>query len=410
GRLRARPATDRRTLGGPGGARSPGAAPGEAAEAAPGRGGGDAAGPGPAAALAVAAAAGRFRRHHRCDRRGGSRRRRTGRSGTGTGCNRNRALPPRGRPARPHPRRRPRRAPGLGSVAGPVDRARRRGHHRRSRGLPAGARTRPVLPARPRQPGQADGPWPPRPAAPGRPRGQRLGPAARRRCAAGAAVAGRWPLRYRSAGARAPLAGRIRRALARPGLPRHQRAGRQQRPGRGLGTGSPARPRRPGRTGNGPGRPRRRRHRRHPPAADPAWPGRRWRGRPGDPAGPVLHRRPRSPPAPEPGLMSLILDALRKSEAERQRGQAPDLFAVPAAAPVRPARPWKVWGGYALAGLLAVVLVFLVWRRPDPPAAPVTGEEPLVAPAETTAVNPAAGVSGPIEAAVAETTAAESAT
>jgi len=108
--------------------------------------------------------------------------------------------------------------------------------------------------------------------------------------------------------------------------------------------------------------------------------------------------------------MSLILDALRKSEAERQRGQAPDLFAVPAAAPVRPARPWKVWGGYALAGLLAVVLVFLVWRRPDPPAAPVTGEEPLVAPAETTAVNPAAGVSGPIEAAVAETTAAESAT
>ncbi len=51
--------------------------------------------------------------------------------------------------------------------------------------------------------------------------------------------------------------------------------------------------------------------------------------------------------------MSLILDALRKSEAERRRGQAPDLYAelpplIPRAAARRPAWPWWLAGGLAV--------------------------------------------------------------
>jgi general secretion pathway protein B len=55
--------------------------------------------------------------------------------------------------------------------------------------------------------------------------------------------------------------------------------------------------------------------------------------------------------------MSLILDALRKSEAERRRGQAPDLYAelpplVPRAAARRPAWPWWLAGGLAVLATL----------------------------------------------------------
>jgi len=51
--------------------------------------------------------------------------------------------------------------------------------------------------------------------------------------------------------------------------------------------------------------------------------------------------------------MSLILDALRKSEAERRRGQAPDLYAelpplVPRTATRRPLWPWWLAGGFAV--------------------------------------------------------------
>ncbi|UNK49261.1 general secretion pathway protein GspB [Lysobacter sp. S4-A87] len=51
--------------------------------------------------------------------------------------------------------------------------------------------------------------------------------------------------------------------------------------------------------------------------------------------------------------MSLILDALRKSEAERRRGQAPDLFAelpplVTRAATRRPLWAWWLAGGFAV--------------------------------------------------------------
>lgn len=100
--------------------------------------------------------------------------------------------------------------------------------------------------------------------------------------------------------------------------------------------------------------------------------------------------------------MSLILDALRKSESERQRGQAPDLFAAAPPQPASRPRPWRAWGGYALAGLLAVALAFLVWRQAKLPATPVTGEAPAVAPAETAATESAVAEPTPVRAAPTE--------
>ncbi len=66
--------------------------------------------------------------------------------------------------------------------------------------------------------------------------------------------------------------------------------------------------------------------------------------------------------------MSLILDALRKSEAERRRGQSPDLYGttVPSPTPRRDGfRQWPILAGGALL-LLAIAL--LVWPRPRPGA------------------------------------------
>lgn len=67
--------------------------------------------------------------------------------------------------------------------------------------------------------------------------------------------------------------------------------------------------------------------------------------------------------------MSLILDALRKSEAERRRGQNPGLFAdtVPPLAPVRSHRS----AGIVLVIVLVLLLVAVFyWPRPDPSPLP----------------------------------------
>jgi general secretion pathway protein B len=66
--------------------------------------------------------------------------------------------------------------------------------------------------------------------------------------------------------------------------------------------------------------------------------------------------------------MSLILEALRKSEAERRRGQTPDLLsdAVPVAPATRGATPhWRVLAMVAGAALATLLLV-LWWLRPSP--------------------------------------------
>jgi len=66
--------------------------------------------------------------------------------------------------------------------------------------------------------------------------------------------------------------------------------------------------------------------------------------------------------------MSFILDALKKSETDRQRQTAPALFEVKVAAPRRRLPVWAV----ALGGLLAVNLVFLLWFVSRQPASPET--------------------------------------
>jgi general secretion pathway protein B len=67
--------------------------------------------------------------------------------------------------------------------------------------------------------------------------------------------------------------------------------------------------------------------------------------------------------------MSFILDALKKSENDRQRQASPALFEVKVA---QPRRKFPVWAA-ALAVLLGVNMIALAWvllRRTDAPAAP----------------------------------------
>ena len=60
--------------------------------------------------------------------------------------------------------------------------------------------------------------------------------------------------------------------------------------------------------------------------------------------------------------MSLILEALKKSEAERQRGKAPGLFVEQAVVPVRSRRATPGWA-YVAGVLLVVVVGVFVWRE-----------------------------------------------
>jgi len=77
--------------------------------------------------------------------------------------------------------------------------------------------------------------------------------------------------------------------------------------------------------------------------------------------------------------MSFILDALKKSETDRQRQASPALFEVKVAAPRRRFPVWAV----ALAVLLGVNMIALAWvllRRTDaPPAAPPVAAAPAPA-------------------------------
>ena len=73
--------------------------------------------------------------------------------------------------------------------------------------------------------------------------------------------------------------------------------------------------------------------------------------------------------------MSFILDALKKSETDRQRQSSPALFEVKVAAP---RRRFPVWAA-ALAVLLGVNMIALAWvmlRRADAPAAPPVAAAP----------------------------------
>jgi general secretion pathway protein B len=116
--------------------------------------------------------------------------------------------------------------------------------------------------------------------------------------------------------------------------------------------------------------------------------------------------------------MSFILDALKKSEAERQRQAGPTLLEVRVTPPRRRLPLWAV----ALAVLLGINLVALLWfmlRKPEaapvpvaaaPSTAPAAAVPPPVivtAPAQPAAVTPAPATAAP--AAAAAPSAAESA-
>jgi general secretion pathway protein B len=86
--------------------------------------------------------------------------------------------------------------------------------------------------------------------------------------------------------------------------------------------------------------------------------------------------------------MSFILDALKKSESDRQRQSGPALFEVKVAAPRTRLPLWAI----AIAGLLAVnlaIVMWMLWRHPatrtadtGAGAVPVPGSgQPLLAPA-----------------------------
>ena len=93
--------------------------------------------------------------------------------------------------------------------------------------------------------------------------------------------------------------------------------------------------------------------------------------------------------------MSYILDALRRSQAERERGQVPGLGtqALPVAAPEPTPRRWPVWAlaaGLGL-GLLALLLWLLIPRPAEPlrPADAAATAAPGPAPAALSALPPA---------------------
>jgi general secretion pathway protein B len=83
--------------------------------------------------------------------------------------------------------------------------------------------------------------------------------------------------------------------------------------------------------------------------------------------------------------MSLILDALKKSEAERQRQSGPTLLEVRVTQPRRRYPAWVIAVGVLLAVNILLLLAFVVHRPvADPVAVPAAGVAAGAAPAPTT--------------------------
>jgi general secretion pathway protein B len=88
--------------------------------------------------------------------------------------------------------------------------------------------------------------------------------------------------------------------------------------------------------------------------------------------------------------MSLILEALRKSEAERRRGQAPDVAMELAPVATPPARATPGWVVPAVAVAVVVALVVAWWSQHDrAPVAPAPVAAEPVVPADETPAQPA---------------------
>jgi general secretion pathway protein B len=85
--------------------------------------------------------------------------------------------------------------------------------------------------------------------------------------------------------------------------------------------------------------------------------------------------------------MSFILDALKKSESDRQRQSTPALFEVKVAAPRRRFPGWAIALG-ALLGVNMLVLLWVLLRAPAAPAAAVAAIPQAPATAQTYAAPP----------------------
>ena len=79
--------------------------------------------------------------------------------------------------------------------------------------------------------------------------------------------------------------------------------------------------------------------------------------------------------------MSFILDALKKSENDRQRQSSPALFEVKVAAPRRRFPPWAIALG-ALFGVNILVLLWFLLRQPEAPAAATSAAQAPAAAAQ----------------------------
>src|SRR5688500_4875905 len=93
--------------------------------------------------------------------------------------------------------------------------------------------------------------------------------------------------------------------------------------------------------------------------------------------------------------MSFILDALKKSENDRQRQSGPAVFEVKVAKPKSGLPMWAV----ALAGLLIINLGIVIWRlvrSPSRAQAVAATPPPTIAPTVTVAVAPPPAVSPPV--------------
>jgi general secretion pathway protein B len=91
--------------------------------------------------------------------------------------------------------------------------------------------------------------------------------------------------------------------------------------------------------------------------------------------------------------MSYILEALRRSQAERERGQIPGLNAQPSALAALPtqrdAPPWRWLLPAGLTGLALVALAAWFWRAPAAPASPPPAAVVAATPAPAVAASPA---------------------
>lgn len=100
--------------------------------------------------------------------------------------------------------------------------------------------------------------------------------------------------------------------------------------------------------------------------------------------------------------MSYILEALKRADAERQRGAVPGLLAsqvtTPLAGVAAPGRKRAVWLAVTVLALGAMVAALLRWRMPDPASAPLVQTDPAPASVHVAAAGlPSAAVAAPAQ-------------